>query len=324
MLPETRKKILRWILYLFIFFASFLFFIYQTFPYDAIFQRYSLPWQKRAKIQLSVKELTPYRLSGVHIKGLEFQKPSKRGLIDLYVSEVTARLALLPLLTGRQVVNFDVKLRHSGRLYGKVIRKGSDIELDLQVEGVRLRHLGPKGRKGKPLLHTLLAPVYGKISGYAQLQLKIKRRGRRVSVDPTKAKGTIKLKMKGIIIGPGTIPDPRMGQLPLPKLFLGTLNLYAKMGKGRVNIKNVHIKGRDGEFRFKGNLKLKKRMNRSVMKGNLKFNVSKSFLDRRGKATVNMFKGVVKGFLQGKTKRKGFYSCNLYLPFKGRPRCKIR
>lgn len=116
----NKKKVVG---YLFIGFVSFIVLIYQTFPYAIIKENLVIEVQylfNKSKIPLniSIKSLKPYWLTGIEINGLDISnKFDSKG--SLVIDSITARLSLLSLLIGNISIDINAK-QGNGQIQSKV------------------------------------------------------------------------------------------------------------------------------------------------------------------------------------------------------------
>lgn len=332
--------------YVAFFLASFVYFVYATFPYTSLVQKFSLPVQKQLKARIEMKDLSPYLLTGVKINNLNIKKMVSKGTAEVQVEQLKARLAILPLLSRKLRVMFNALLAQ-GTLRGMVDLKGRDFDVRLQAKGIQLAGIGPhpsalrkrpKSDPARPLLEMLFAPVFGKLS----LRLQVKNTGRSVApgrkskkrkkkrrkkrrrrrrrrrtrgVDIRKVNGAVILKVRNLSLGPGYFNSGQMGELPVPLLRLGKLNLQLKIGGGYVQFVRCTIKGTDADAEITGKIRLRQRMAYSYFRGMIKFKVKKALLNRP--TTPGLLKGAITAL---GTPRGGFHRFKVYFPFRGRPR----
>ena len=109
-----------------------------------------------------------------------------------------------------------------------------------------------------------------------------------------------------------------MGELPVPRLLLGTLKLKLKLDNGKAKIIKCTSDGQDGALKISGYMQLRSRIQYSFFRGRLKFRFNPSFGNRLPSNSL------LKGALQmlGPTKSSGYHEYRLYLPFRGRPKFK--
>jgi hypothetical protein len=134
-------------------------------------------------------------------------------------------------------------------------------------------------------------------------------------MDIKKINGGVILKVRNLSLGPGYFNSGQMGELPVPLLRLGTLDLQLKLGGGYVKIVRCTIKGTDADAEISGSIRLRQRMIYSYFRGTIKFKVKKALLDRP--TTPGLLKGAINAL---GTPRGGFHRYKVYFPFRGRPR----
>lgn len=315
MQPEKKKKLLRGLGYTAFFLMTFTFFVYQTFPYKHLFDRFSMPFQQKLQARISMEDLGLYWLTGVEAKDLEVRKMVKKGIAAIHINELQAHASLFSLIIGNINADIEAKLAR-GKVNGSVGFSGKTIKLDLRLSRINLASLGPRSSSGRTsvktsLLNMLFAPVYGRVKARVKLKIPLTRRRR---ANMTKAKGTIKIRAKRVLIGPGYFPTPNMGELPVPLIRLGTVAINVKIAKGVAKITKCVSVGQDAELKLTGNIRLRSNMRYSVLRGKLKFKIKQSFVD--SKDTPDLLKLGIRQL--PRPKRDGFVHYRLRVPFSGR------
>ena len=336
------RRILRWLAIAAFTFFLFFFFVYLLFPYERLFQRLTHQIQHQAKVKLAMKYISPYWVTGIQTEKLNVQKQVKKGTAEVQIDRLTARISVLPLLILRAHIHADIDVAR-GQIQANATYKSNTVETELALNNIVLGALGPplsavnrrdKDDPPRPLLAMLFAPVYGKVNGDVKLTIplpsnaaplkstKKKKRRRRYrrrnpnAIDLQKLKGRVKLKIRGFSVGPGYFPTAQMGELPVPLLKLGSLNLELRIAKGKIRFVKATSVGQDGELYVKGTIHLKPRLIYSSFRGEIRFKIAKSFLDRLNTPELGLLKGGVNMLGPG---RNGYHRYKVYLPFRGRP-----
>ncbi|MCK6509813.1 type II secretion system protein GspN [Myxococcota bacterium] len=333
---ERLQKLLRWTAYAALAFFSFLFFLYQTFPYRRLFDAFSVPVQRATQTRIQMNDLRPYYLTGVHIQDLNLQRLVPKGIAEVQIPQVRARLSIFPLLWGSLSASFFAEIA-SGELNGSFSRsRKNEISVQANLDGLQLALLGPTSGKmlknpdAKPLLEILFAPVFGAVRGDINLDLlpptnapapqgKNKRPTFRPppnAIDLNRSTGKIKLTIRNFSIGPGYFPAGQMGELPVPRLNLGTLNIEIKMEKAIADLSNVRAFGGDIDLQVTGKIQLNPNFRYSIFRGDIRFKIEKDFINSlKPDSLLKVGLGALPT-----PKPDGYITYNVYFPFYGQPR----
>lgn len=341
---DSKKKYLHWVGYSVVFFCVLLFFIYQMFPYELLVKRLTNRVQRRARMQIDIDRVSPYWLTGLQAKNVTVQTRVKKGIAELQVDQVQARLSILSLLVGTIEAAFKIHLAQ-GKIEGLVAKKGPSIVGNVNISDLQLAALGPTrqrlriNKQAKPLLSMLFAPIYGRLHvklnaevplpGTTPVKRKVKKRtkkrkGRKRRVyrrprggfDIRRVTGKVKVNIHGLSIGPGYFPTAKLGELPVPLLRLGSFMLKLKVEKGRVQIIKCVAIGQDGELHVTGHIQLRSKLNYSIFKGKIKFKIKPAFL--QNPSTSSLLKAALRAL--GPGKNGGYHTYSVYAPFRGTPR----
>ncbi len=333
-MPKFRKWLKRFS-YFFLFLFSFFLFLYWSFPYLQIVNKLLQPHLRRARLSLSIGKLKPHYLTGIHAEKINIQKKVKKGIAEVQIDQLTARVSLLPLALLKIALGFEVKVAR-GKIFGEAAYswRSGELAANIRIKNLQLASLGPplsayrhfsKDNPPKPLLTTLFAPVWGKVSlklkGKMPLSFRRKRRRRRRyyrrrGINLKKLKADLRLKISNLSIGPGYLPTSQMGELPVPRIRFGTLRVHLKIAKGRANIVQFFSHGIDGELNITGYVKLRNPFLYSYYHGKIKFKLSQAFLDSLNTPTLGLLKGGINMLGPG---RRGYHLFRARIPFRGRP-----
>ncbi len=188
MQETTKRKIWKWLGYTLFFMAAFVYFIYRTFPYKQLFDRFSMNFQRQAKVRVKMSNLHPYWLSGVEANNVIIRKPMKKGIAAVQIKYVRAHASLFSLLFRKISADFYAEVA-KGTVEGSVNQSGGKVNVKLDIKRLSLNALREKRlrrrrrvttKKGKTktvkpqndsLLATLFAPVYGRLKAKVRLQV---------------------------------------------------------------------------------------------------------------------------------------------------------
>lgn len=352
MQETTKRNLWRWGGYGLFFLAVFVYFLYRTFPYKQVFDRYTLPFQRQAKVRIKMKTIHPYWLTGVASTDLIVRKVVPKGIAAVKIDSITLHASLFRLIFGKISATLDAQLAN-GSLSASVIQDGSKFNVKVDINKISLNALGEKrpkpavvvsSKKSKQkaappkdtsLLATLFAPVYGRLQSNIQLKLPLTggaapapargrnnnnnrsrrqpRRNTPRNIDIPKITGKVRITIRNFSVGPGEFPTAQMGDLPVPRLRLGIFVLQIRIDKGKAEIVRCESRGTDGEIKLTGSIDLQSDMRYAVFRGQLDFKINRAFIDSLDPSSI-LKTGL--GLL-GPAPSGGFYRYRLRLPFNG-------
>jgi len=249
-------KLMLGLLYAVFFSAVFVTALYWTFPYDRLrdFIASKLSSTGADATTVEIGELAPVGLSGVRVRDLSVVRaipPDPTNAIaanvagpppsELRLSEVTAQLALLPLLLGNQHLALDA-LVGKGKLTGTLERNGDAKQIALTFTALDVGALG--------LASFISLPLDGLASGSIDLQ---------IPVDPTKTTGKINLEIRGVRVGDGKtkVKPPGMAAgFTLDEIDAGKLKLALDVRDGVAKLTQCSADGNDLKLTGKGQVRL--------------------------------------------------------------------
>jgi type II secretion system protein N len=277
------SKVLRWTGYVLAYLVVFVLFAYVSFPYDRLKHRLIASYQAAQTgpyaDHLEIDHLSwSWRFPGIVAEGvrLDMAAPAERpsattttvsttpappALVHEMVEaeEVFVRLSPLDLLTGARSVSFSARA-----LGGDIQGSASDSEASRSLK-VELENLDPSG---VPHLAKLIGlPLRGRISGQISLELPEGR--------ITRADGALELHAEDLQIGDGKAKLKEM--IVLPPIDIGTLNLKAEVGAGRLKITECTATGRDLELSVTGGMRLRQQIDSSLAELEIKLGFSDKY-----------------------------------------------
>jgi type II secretion system protein N len=279
--PRVRK-VLRWTVYVVAYLVVFVIFAYVSFPYERLKHRLIASYQAAQTgpyaDHLEVDHLSwSWRFPGIVAEGvrLDMAAPAERPGMTTTVStgstppplvheiveaeEVFVRLSPLDLLTGARSVSFSARA-----LGGEIQGSASDSEAVRSLK-VELENIDPGG---VPHLAKLIGlPLRGRISGNIALELPEGR--------ITRADGSLELHGEDLQIGDGKAKLKEM--IVLPPIDIGTLNMKAEVGAGRLKITECAATGRDLELSVSGGLRLRQQIDSSLAEFEIKLGFSDKY-----------------------------------------------
>lgn len=256
-----RAKFRRLASYASLFGASFLFFLYLTFPYEVLKESISSTVTKSTGWSLRMDSLSPKLPLGVYAGGVTIQTGS-RG--ELKLGDVTIRLNILPLFIGRVSADLNVRSPDGGRLDTRVslsLIKMITAPKTLDPVSAGLVFVGVTGERfnigpiadfglgavaGGPSMNPLLAPVLQQmaVSGKMNLRLALNPNMREVerssgSIDFALTESAIRFSDAGL-----GLPDQSFSKAQIrAKLDAGTLTFDDRSGFTASDL-DIGVKGK--------------------------------------------------------------------------------
>jgi type II secretion system protein N len=263
-------------------------FFYLTFPMDALRGRILAEFERQQRygrpagepvMSLEIGELDTYWFSGIELEGLKLTIPPRvdkpkaafPGLDTaktesaaptvLAIDHVHARVRLLPLLTGRVMVDFRVDA------FGGTIRGSAPYastgDVEVEVEGIHLEKVEP--------LRAMVQnqPIFGVMHGTIVLSPEDGKFA--------KANGKVDLAIEDVSMFDG---KSKLLGVALPTAQIGRVALVAKAEKGQLTIEELSVQGKDLELAGEGKIRLNESYKRSVADLFLKFKFSDAYRDK--------------------------------------------
>lgn len=186
----------------------------------------------------------------------------------LRFDRVTARLALLPLLTGKAVITLDAAVG-PGRVSGTYLPRGEG-KGTMEARGIQLEDI--------PFFKTVAG---AEVKGLLTADATFAGRG-------PKTTGEFRLEVKGAATRGVTISGT-----PLPDASFDTVRGMVRMGSGRATLDSVTLQGADIYIRLKGDIPLATPPGASPLNLTLELMPQPPFLDRQKLVFVLLAKYLV-------------------------------
>jgi len=270
-MEEKKRKILVYVGYTIFTIAAFIFFIYQTFPYDRATE-YMLSQTARQLPGLEIKigHTRPYLISGLSIEGITISTSGEKEKIKwVQIDRLKARLSLLSLIKGGMGATFLADL-YGGTINGAFHRKqNGDLSTRTRIEGLSIKRYLPL--KTKFEVHA-----EGKVSCEIDLEIP--------EGQFSKSDGAISLRIEDLsasnIQGFGFL---------LPAFITQGAEGAISVAKGKVTIDSFLIQGEDFDITTDGNIYLHDQLPMSSLKvnGHLKL---KGAFEEQYEPLMTMFK----------------------------------
>lgn len=186
----------------------------------------------------------------------------------LRFDRVTARLALLPLLTGKAVVTIDAAVG-PGHVSGSYLLR-NDGKGTLEARDVRLEDI--------PFFKTVAG---AEVKGLLMVDASVTGAGPRTA-------GQLRLEVKG-----ADIRGVAIGGTPLPDAAYETVRGMVRMASGRATLDSFTLQGADLYIRLKGDIPLATPLGASPLNLTLELMPQPAFLDRQKLVFVLLSKYLV-------------------------------
>lgn len=275
---ETLQK-LRFILYPSAFILVFMVAAYCTFPKTVLREMAESSISNAALAfgpknhgvpEVSISDVSLWRLSGISIKGLKISWPAKRNELPMVfqMESLKARVGIFSLLGGAKSFSGSMSLYDGTIDFSTKILKNTGLG-SLTIETDRL-NLG----KMAFIETTLGAPMQG------ILKLAIDMRAKdELSKD---GNGSFKLTLDQFRYGPGSLKLPSGGMvssLTVPEMNLGKLAADLALDKGQLESKTIALSGGDVEADIKLNVALSESLRDARILGNGWFSIKPEFVN---------------------------------------------
>lgn len=264
--------------------VSFIFFLYLTFPYQAVRDRVTME-AGAAGWDVKLGSLGP-GLFGVTATRVELSKvpvllPGEQGLsgalvplpAPIVLASVSARPALFP-------PGIAYRANALGGIVSGSLGGLGDLKLNLELDRLDPSDGSVKSSSG--------VDAAGLISG--DISFSIPREegaggARGQGYDLSKATGTVALQLSQALIKGGSVTVPMYGQptpMDLPRISLGDVEARLKFEQGKGTIERMRVKSDDLEINGSGTLNLAKRPDYSEINVELKIKAEPEFVKRLG------------------------------------------
>lgn len=289
-MPEL-KGWKKYLAYAVLFAAAFVLALRQTFPAEAVRERFVLE-AAASGWQVKVADVGPSGLLGVRFTGVSME--SREGA-RIPVEELRASLRILPLVLGRRGVDFDARL-YDGRVRGHVEEGRGARRLSLHVAGLDLA-------KAVAVRKATGLDLAGVVQGDVQLSLDGK--------DPAKSSGTVALRVESAAVTGGQLQLPAFGgALTVPRADLGALVVEGAVKDGKLGFEKLEARSADVELAGDAvALGLQPKLAYSSLLGRLRLKLAESFWQKSGTAAL---RGVAELALAQAKGRDGSYWFQLF------------
>jgi type II secretion system protein N len=251
----------------------FVFFAYQTFPYERLADRLVQEAQARG-YEIEIIELTNSGLTGLTFENLRVVLPSEgegSPPVDVIFDELTVSTSLLSLISDSKSYSFDAELG-GGEAEGEVVVGEDNMEIDVEIDDIDLEAL--------PILRRFTKiPVTGTLNGEIALNM---------PSEVGESSGSVEITIEGLNVGDGKskLDIPGWGGLTLDKADVGNLELVVAIEEGSANIERATSHGKDLELDALGKVRLLRPLSRSELNLMLRLKIQDAYKKRSVKVAT--------------------------------------
>ncbi len=265
-------KILKWAGYPLFFLFCFVFFAYQTFPYDRLADRLVQEASARG-YELEILDLSSSGLTGLTFEGLRVVMPAKADSppLDVIIDELTVSTSLFSLMSSTKSYSFDAELA-GGEAEGDITIGENELEIEAEIEDVSLEAL--------PALRSLTkVPLAGTLTGEIELAM---------PSEVDQSTGNIDLTVESLFVGDGEskLEIPGWGGLTLDRADVGNLELLAVINEGVAEIERAKSHGKDIQLDALGRMRLQRPLKRSELNVIVRAKILDAYKERSTKVAT--------------------------------------
>ena len=266
-------QILKWMGYPMFFLLCFVFFAYQTFPYERLAARIVQEAQALG-YEIEIIDLTNSGLTGLTFENLRLVLPSEgedSPALDVIFDELTVSTSLFSLVSDTKSYSFDAELA-GGEAAGELVLGENNIEIDAELDDIDLEAL--------PILRKFTkVPLAGMLNGEIALAM---------PSEVAESTGDVEITIEGLHLGDGKskLDIPGWGGLTLDKADAGNLELVATIEEGSANIERATSHGKDLELDVLGRVRLLRPLKRSELNLMFRVKIQDAYKNRSAKVAT--------------------------------------
>ena len=280
-----KDKILKAAGYVCFFMFFFIFFLYLSFPYDALKDRMLQSFQGNSAFKLEMDSFSPSLITGAEGKGVRIVTVSNgKPLIVAKLDRAKMRIKILPLILGRVRISFNVDA-YRGNLQGQWSKSGKISEMNVAFSNLDMGLYDFSQTLASVGDVKLLGILGGSVKGHFD------------SVDPNASTASVELDFKNLKMAPSTISG-----MPIPELAFQPAAVKMEMSKRGLNVTQGTLKGDQMEAELSGRMTVRDDFQNSNLNFNLKFKPSEELEKQFGPYL---------GMVNKKPDRTGYYRTNL-------------
>lgn len=236
-------KLLKYILYIAVFFSSYLLFVYWMLPMETLKSRVILATEQALgpDFEVKVEKMKTYHLTGATLENITIRRlnAGKEEPV-LRADRLRAHLGIFSWIFGRPKVSYDVRMEKA-RVSGFVQKAEDKFKLQASFKNLDLG--------GIPYVQLttglhFLSSINGKVAlDYDQKQ-------------PLKTEGEIEINIDRLSLKKSNVGLGEMGSFPLPDLDLasGNSGVQGIVEKGSMRVDHLKLKAADFDLDLKGRL----------------------------------------------------------------------
>ena len=255
------------------FLLCFVFFAYQTFPYERLAARLVQEAQALG-YEIEIIDLTNSGLTGLTFENLRLVLPSEgedSPALDVIFDELTVSTSLFSLVSDTKSYSFDAELA-GGEADGDLVLGPDTMEVDAELDDINLEAL-PALRKFTKV------PLAGTLNGEVALD---------IPSEVAESSGNVEITIEGLHVGDGKskLDIPGWGGLTLDKADVGNLELVVAIEEGSARIERATSHGKDLELDVLGNVRLLRPLKRSELNVMLRVKIQEAYKERSAKVAT--------------------------------------
>jgi len=255
------------------FLLCFVFFAYQTFPYERLAARIVQEAQALG-YEIEIIDLTNSGLTGLTFENLRLVLPSEgedSPALDVIVDELTVSTSLFSLVSDTKSYSFDAELA-GGEVDGDLVLGPDTMEVDAELDDINLEAL-PALRKFTKV------PLAGTLNGDIAIDM---------PSEVAESTGSIEITIEDLNIGDGKskLEIPGWGGLTLDRADAGNLELVATIEDGSAKIERATSHGKDLELDVLGKVRLLRPLKRSELNVMLRVKIQEAYKERSAKVAT--------------------------------------
>lgn len=227
-----------------LFIFSLLLFIYWTFPYDVLKDRFETIAENQLGpgYEFSISELSPSFFTGVQLKDVKISSFGEEGAVPIFeAARVTLRTSLAALLFGK--TNLSIKLKNKNSVIKGVVKKAEDgYNVALNLNNFNFSDI------------TALSNMYGlKLASAIDGSIKVVWNEREL----VRTNGTINLDLNDWVIKASKLKLAKDAELDLPEAVLSksrNSKLEITINKGALRVKRLQLADGDLTLNLTGDI----------------------------------------------------------------------
>jgi type II secretion system protein N len=267
-LRERAKRILPKVGYPAVYLFGLVVFASWTFPYGRLKDRIVSTFNAQQRAagshdELEIEDMASSFVTGVKMKGVKITGASAeagKSPSEMKIDEVSARIALFPLLWGNHDVSFRIS-GFGGTVDGSFDDRGEkEKDFSATLTSIDVGQL-------TPLVELIGLPLEGTLSGSITI---VMPEGK-----ASKATGSVSIETDGLAVGDGKAK--LKGALALPRVSVGTLSLAGDAKDGVLKVTKLGASGKDVELQGDGKIQLREIAMESHADLNIKFKINDAY-----------------------------------------------